>query len=323
MNALTLQNPQLDDAVAANDSALAANRRPVVLLRGHGAAHGAASRWATELARALATDVVVVRLISERPLRANVLFPQRHHADGLQNATAALRVMDARVRWQRRFHAGQTPPAMVSLEKSGTTNLAGALQGLDPRLVVVPSTGLWPGDSVSRLSLEANVPVLVARREPGHAPVIAASSLTDRRLPVLEQGASVAHALGRSLTFVHNVDPLVLAWTGDSLSPFVLPSAEQRVARHAADQLELAADAHDAGVTITRQGDPVGGILAAARRAHADLVVVGADPKPSLLSRRVTARVVASAPESVLVVPLRSPAPASSAEAPRANRSNP
>ncbi|MDP3231882.1 MAG: universal stress protein [Myxococcales bacterium] len=291
-------------------------RRPVVVIRSAGAAHGAASRWATELAVALETDVVVVRHVCTRRPHVNLFFPQRHVTEGLTNAAAALRVMEARVRWQRRFADGAAP-SLVSLEASGLSSLSEAVRGLDPLLVVVPAALGWSGESVSSLSLELNVPVLVARRRPAHTPVVAASNLVHPTLPVLRQAAGLAGALGRSVTFVHNVEPMVLGWAGDSLAPFALPELEQRVTNFCVERLESAASEHDAGVTVTRQVDPVGGILAAARRAHADLVVVGADPGHDFLSRRVTARVVADPTGSVLVVPLQSDAPASSAEASR------
>jgi len=290
--------------------------RPIVLIRADGVAHGPASRWAAELAVALSTRVVVVRHVTTRPLRANPFFPQRHVADGLSNTRAALRVMEARVRWQRRFTSG-TAATMVSLESTGLSALSEALRGLDPQVIVLPASRHWAGDNVARLSLEMNVPVLVGRRRRGHAPVVAASNLMDTRLPVLRQAAGIAGALGRSVTFVHNVEPMVLGWVGDGLTPFVLPAFEPRVADHQVERLESAANEHDAGVTVTCQSDPVGGILAAARRAHADLIVVGADSSRDFLSRRVTARVVADPTSSVLVVPLRSDAPASSAETPR------
>lgn len=297
---------------------------PVVLIRCDGANHGPAMRWASAFAAALSTDLVLIRLVSGRPLATNLLFPHRHAAEGLRQAKAALRVMQARARWQRRFFSGGTAPAFLSIPREGTARLIDSLAGLAPRLVVLPASGVWPGDAVGRLATGAQVPVLVARapRAPdGEAPIVAASNLADARLPVLTHAADVAHALGRPLTFVHNLDPVPFAWVGTELYPMTA-GIEQAALTFSLQTLERVAQTHDADVTVTRQGDPVTGILSAARRAVADLVVVGAASSPSFISRRVTARVITAARRSVLVVPLPSSDSASSAEAPRDSRSS-
>lgn len=318
MNATT--TPQTLESTGTKQSPGIGKSGPVVLIRCDGASHGPAMRWARALVAVMSTDLVLVRLVEGRPLATNLLFPQRHAAEGLRQAKAALCVMQARARWQRRFFSGGTAPAFCSIPREGAARLVDSLAALAPRLVVLPANGVWPGDVVARLATGAQVPVLVARPSRGEAPIVAATNLCDTRLPVLTQAAVLAHTLGRSLTFVHNLDPVPFAWIGTELYPMTA-DIEQAAMSFSLQTLERVAQTHDADVTITRQGDPVTGILSAARRAVADLVVVGAASRPSFLSRRVTARVISTARRSVLVVPLPSSDSASSAEAPRDSRS--
>ncbi len=327
--AMILQLPRVDPVVAPpvlpapvlmtpapNEPALAS--RPVVLLRGDHAAHLEAARWAQTVAAALKAEVVVVRVLNPRGVRANLLFPQKNLGDGLESVENAHRSMDARVRWQRRFRPPESAPAQLSLVNEGVARLGAALEPLRPRLVVMPASQFWPGDTVARLAAACGTPVLVARasRRPGR--VVAATNLEDGSLPVLHQAAEWAHTLHWPLTFVHNLQTSPLAWVGIDAFPFVPPEpVEPALGPRQMHQLEQVAGEADADVTVTHSLDPVAGILDAAREAAAELLVVGTPHAASWMSRRVTARVVASAKRSVLVVPLPVSSRASRAEEPR------
>ncbi len=287
----------------------------VVVVRQDGVAHGAATAWARSLAAAVRGDVVVVRQMSPRGSRVAMLRPQVSPADGLQQTGAALRLMDARLRWMRRFpESGEAP--FVSIEQSGLSDLASTLKTLEPVLVVVPASAAWGGDRVARLALEVGVPVLAARR-PGGAGVLAASSLSRATLPVLKAGAWFARALQRPLTVAHNLG----AQCSDSIegaNATELAALEQAVAMRLVRQLEHAARDLAADVDVTRSDDTALGIVSAAQRADAGVLVVGCEVARSQTQHRISARVVDDATRrSVLVVPLPGEGPASSAEAPR------
>ncbi|MDP3151901.1 MAG: universal stress protein [Archangium sp.] len=171
-----------------------------------------------------------------------------------------------------------------------TDRLAQALRSLAPRLVVLPSVVGGPAESAGRLAAACGAPCLVARSRHAHRGVLAATSLEDRRHPVLEEAARVAGALGCPLTFLHNTRVRVMGPHRDTRAA----SLERRL-----DQLatELGAD-----VVLTCAFDPVSAILAEAGREDADLIVVGAATSPPD-SGPVGGRVAGLATRSVLVVP--------------------
>lgn len=287
---------------------------PVVLIRQSGVAHGAATRWATALAAALGSEVVVVRQIAPRPQRVGMLFPRLAVVDGLRRAEDAMRLMKARLRWTRQAHGAPVAP-LISVEQTGLGDLAATVASLNPAVIVVPARA-WPGERVSALAALTGVSVLAARPHRG-SEVVAASSLTHEQLPVVRAGARFAHLLGRSLTVTHNLEPLPVAAAPAEVNPTMLAALEQDLALKLVRQLEAAAREFAANVTISRSGDTPSGIVDISRTSRADLVIVGCDEGPGLVSRRVTPRVVdEAASSSVLVVPIRGN-PASSAEAPR------
>ncbi|MDP2275605.1 MAG: universal stress protein [Archangium sp.] len=258
-------------------------RRPVVLLRYEGAAHLNARRWAGVLAAAFDTELIVVRLIEERALRlGGVLRP------AAAPMNEALKVIDARVRWQRRFGEGRAQPALISLPNEGTSQLAQALATLGPQVVVLGSARTWPGDCVAQLATESGTPFLIARPARTGAGVVAATSLTEAQFPVLKEAQAWATALGRPLTLLHNIEPRL----GQSLRTGL------------EEKMETFAQEHGAAVAFTRAYDPVSSILDVARADDADVIVVGASASRSDAARRVAPRIVSMAKRSVMVVPL-------------------
>ncbi len=267
MNAIARKRPQKvrQTPVALAVVAAAEARRPVVLIRRDQSAHRHASTWAVALAEALHTDLVVVRLGSER-------------------------VLNARARWQRRFGSRTAAPALLSVpEGRGTTHLANAIAPLNPCVVVVGQAGRWPGDSAGQLASECGVPCLVARAPRGQRGVVVATSLEDERAPVVREASAWARVLGRPLTVLHNQE--------------VSMGGAGRTGREE-DQLEALAESLGARAVLTRSLDPVAGILDVARTDDADLIVVGASLSRSDGARRVAPRISALAKRSVMIVPL-------------------
>lgn len=170
-----------------------------------------------------------------------------------------------------------------------TQRLAQTLRQLEPQLVVLPAVPGWPAESAGRLASACGAPCLVARSHHARSGVLAATSLEDRRHPVLQEAARLAGALGRPLTVVHNTAVEVVS---AGRGPGGLERRLERVGT------ELGAE-----VVVTRAQDAVSGILGEARREDADLIVVGAPSSPSNTGP-VGARVVGMARRSVLIVPL-------------------
>lgn len=246
--------------------------RPVVLLRQPFSAHGHARARALELAAALQTRVVELRVLEEARARSR----------GLSWARVA------RARWERRFGEHHALPRLVTLPHLGARALAASLRQLGAQALVLGSVRVWPGDSVVRVAAESSVPCLVARDPRATRGLIAASRLLDLTLPVVRAAAAWAEVLHRPLTVHHHLEPTI----DHAPRPALLPLAERVAAATGAE------------VAVTRGVDPVEGILATARASDADVIVVGAPAAPSDASRRVAPRVTALAHRSVLLVPL-------------------
>ncbi|MBL8919114.1 MAG: universal stress protein [Myxococcaceae bacterium] len=170
-----------------------------------------------------------------------------------------------------------------------TSALARRLRRFGPRVVVMAAGCGWPAESAGWLASAARAPCLVARASRGRRPVLAATSLEDPCHPVVLEACSLATALDRPLTIVHNdLAQIAGADRGVHLE------AERRLARLAD---ELGADA-----VLTRSVDVASGILTEARREDADLIVVGASGSPPD-SGPAGAVITQMARRSVLVVP--------------------
>lgn len=216
------------------------DRQPVVLLRQERATHLHANRWAQELARGLQTELVVVRLMGE---------PRRGRRRQSARADDVRRVMGAQARWLRRFGGQRSLPALLSLSnKTSTPQLGRVLAELRPRVVVMGSAGVWPGDSAAWLSRECGSPCLVARPSHGRG-VVAASSLEDAGLPVLGEAAAWARALGRPLTVVHNREPPIIESTSSNTTEGLLWGAAERLG---ADAASLRGSTPSRGSSISR-----------------------------------------------------------------------
>lgn len=170
-----------------------------------------------------------------------------------------------------------------------TAALARRLRRFGPRVVVMAAGVAWPAEIAGRLAAASGAPCLVARASRGRRAVLAATSLEDRGHPVVMEACTLATALDRPLTIVHNtIAQIAGADRGDHLE------AERRLARLAD---ELGADA-----VLTRSVDVASGVLTEARREDADLIVVGTSVSPPD-GDPAGAVITQMARRSVLVVP--------------------
>lgn len=175
-----------------------------------------------------------------------------------------------------------------------------------PILVVVPAG--MNGRLVTSLACAARVPVLVARPPSDGETVLAASDLSQPRLPVLREAAGLARRLAAPVVLLHNLPP-----PRDGRE-----TASSEAAR--AEASGLLSRVRDATIrlgvegraVLSRQPSAADAIVRAAR--HADIVVVGSYRRswmPRLVARSVAATVVDRAGRSVLVTPFvdRAPTP--------------
>lgn len=157
-----------------------------------------------------------------------------------------------------------------------------------------------------KLAMLLEVPVLVARAGPSGRHMLAASNLEDLTRPVLRLASQWATVAGHRLTCLHNVEP----WLPVMVSPegiawnAIQQGTEERVAQLREQQLELAARSLGADCALTREFDTAAGIISAATKVGASVVVVGAPTATGSPRHRVTERVVGRAPQSVMVVPV-------------------
>jgi nucleotide-binding universal stress UspA family protein len=139
--------------------------------------------------------------------------------------------------------------------------------------------------------------------------ILHASDFSPASRRAFDQALGLAKANGAALTLVHVLEPVIL-WAEDA---YVSPQAYDRLLTSArttaAKQLDaLVRRAKTAGVRVTGrlvEGNPREAIPRAAKRSHADLIVVGTHGRTGLgklLLGSVAERVVATAPCAVLTV---------------------
>lgn len=141
----------------------------------------------------------------------------------------------------------------------------------------------------------SGIPVLIARGRPTTNVTLAATDLSDARLPALRAAAARRERPGR-LIFLHSIgrDGEVQV---DDAGPRIF-GALQRLGEAA-----RSVGAASAECRVSR-AEPAGTILKAAEEMRADLIVVGARRRADEREGGTTASVVAGAPCSVLLVPM-------------------
>lgn len=130
--------------------------------------------------------------------------------------------------------------------------------------------------------------------------IVVAYDGSDGAQAALRSAVALAEASGGTIHLVHSTGHLESAGQGVVEEDSSAESSAQKALEQAADQLEEV----DA-VTRVIHGDPVAGIIGAAERVRADLIVAGSRGRammPHAVLGRVTSAVVSNSPCDVLVV---------------------
>lgn len=165
------------------------------------------------------------------------------------------------------------------------------------------------GHTAMQIVQAARVPVLVARPGRSHNIVVAATSLEDRRLPVLRHARSISALLRAEMLLVHNVEPSLLALAPE-LAMFWLQQPGPEASGRQQARLEAVAQAlpRCVGVEVRSEPNTAEAILDASDKHDADLIVVGVARTYALWERvlgmSVAARVTDDAYRSVLLFPI-------------------
>lgn len=147
-------------------------------------------------------------------------------------------------------------------------------------------------------------PALFVGSATGQPLVMAATDCSDPALPVLRAAWQLAAVLGSQIVLVHNIDQ-----TGSQFAERIgmplSPELADVLALRSREWLENAAAVSD--VMITREVDNAQGVLAAAQRLDASLLVVGVKPQDQA-PHGTALQILLRSQHSLLLVPLsRSP----------------
>lgn len=210
--------------------------------------------------------------------------------------------------WLRDWLAGSEVIEHVAIVHGKFVEQAAAYAAtIESKLIIVPPRERRYTRLVTSLASAAQLPVLVAHERQGKAAIVAATDLQTRGYPVLREAAEFGQKFDARLVAVHNVEPEMpsvasTAWTiGPPLR--AVRAARSELLGQAAERLPV-----DAEVVVLDEFSSAGAILAEAKARDADYVVVGTRRRKTWIdqfaSGRVASEVIASAPCSVLVLPL-------------------
>ena len=182
-----------------------------------------------------------------------------------------------------------------------------AARELGASLIVLEPPKKRCGRQVARIARRTGVPVLVARESSTDDVIVAASDLSDRRMPVLERAANLGERLSEPVILIHNLSPFSSIADGETRWTLA-QSADERARRlqclqHAARRMAAPVVA----TLLCDEANPTDAIVRTARTRNADLVVVGTHRRrwlPRLFHRSVAIQVVNRLRRSVLVTPL-------------------
>jgi nucleotide-binding universal stress UspA family protein len=184
--------------------------------------------------------------------------------------------------------------------------IAGARE-LGASLVVLEPPKKRFGRQAARIARRSGVPVLVARESSPDEVIVAASDLSDRRMPVLERAANLGEQLSEPVILIHNLSPFSSVADGETRWA-IAPRSDERARRLAC--LQHASQRWAAPVTATLlcdEANPTDAIVRTARTRNADLVIVGTHRRnwlARMFHRSVAIQVVNRVQRSVLVTPL-------------------
>lgn len=183
---------------------------------------------------------------------------------------------------------------------------AAALE-LGASLIVLEPPKKRCGRQVAKIARRTGVPVLVAREGATDEVIVAASDLSDRRMPVLERAASLGQRLSEPVILIHNLSPFSSIADGETRWTLA-QGADERARRlqclqHASQRMAAPVLA----TLLCDEANPTDAIIRTARTRNADLVVVGTHRRGwlrRLFHRSVAIQVVNRVRRSVLVTPL-------------------
>lgn len=284
--------------------------RSVFLLHAARQPMGEARRRAEAMAQVLGAQLVVVKLSQPLRGRSHTFFPQAHLADGIAALTQGLRETRALDRWADARERHGLPALEVVRSSPSLEALAEICKRPGLALVVIPASFAWFASRLTALTARLSVPVLIARKPGAEDRLVVATNLEDPTRPVVFQAFTLAERLDVPLTIVHNVAgfgaKLVAAGMAGAMP--LLPVDDDLLAdeQQRALAVEFGALHRPANITVTRRLDAASGILEAAIRARADLIVLGvrARSTPGMFADHVAERVCGAAQRSVLLVPV-------------------
>lgn len=291
----------------------APDMKPAAVL--YAAPHGPQSLTALlradALARARGERLIVLRVVP-RVGSGDPLFPRQVplRAAHLLRLEAAVGKLTAR--WCRRHLCTPPDPDDIQVRRGTLDQVVRDVCGEhDVSLIVLARSEGMEGAGVEALALDTLRPVLVAEAQGPSDLVIAGSSLEDRNDPVLRFTGDLCARLKAPGLFLHNVSPFLMSvpFSAAATAPTLvhlpaLVTDRARLLKAAARRIDSCA-----ATELRHELDPASALVDLANKRGADLVVVGARPRPwwRLLERSVAAAVVDRACASVLVLPLVTP----------------
>lgn len=177
---------------------------------------------------------------------------------------------------------------------------------LGANLIVLEAPKKRFGRQVAKIARRSGIPVLVAREGATDEVIVAASDLSDRRMPVLERAATLGERLSEPVILIHNLSPF--SRVADGVTRWTLAqSADERARRlqclqHASQRMAAPVLA----TLLCDEANPTDAIVRTARTRNADLIVVGTHRRGwlrRLFHRSVAIQVVNRVRRSVLVTP--------------------
>ncbi len=252
---------------------------------------------------ALAVTHAIPHLETVRPL-----FPQRLAEDALATAMAPV---EARQQLRRRLDALIGPDADVEgfVHWGNAAELAlRVAEYWRADLIVVGPAEAGVVD-VIRIVRHADVPVLVARADPGPGPVVAGTDFSDPALPAVHAAIAAARRDGTRACIVHVIEPSTYVVVGLEGAGIVTTAAWEKRRRDAAELRlrEIAAAAGSDADYLAVGGYAVPGLAGVVADLQARLLVVGTVGRSGLtrfLLGSVAEALVRQGPCPVLVVRL-------------------
>lgn len=266
---------------------------------------------AEALARARGERLIVLRVIP-RVGPGDPLFPHQTHARSAHLLRLEAAVERLTVRWCARHLMAPPRPGDVRVRRGTLDEGVQAICAEEEvSLILLPRLEGLDGARVEALALETRTPVLLASRQGPSDLVVAGSDLEDRSYPVLRFARDFCTRLRAPSLFLHNVSPILMAApVAGAPAPLAVDQAPDLLADRER-RLSAAAQRVDtgAGIELQRELDAATALVEVASERGADLVVVGARPRPwwRMIGGTVAARVVDRSSISVMVLPLAPP----------------